>query len=385
MTPKQKPPKPYDDFPLYPHGNGQWAKKIKGQLRYFGKWSDPDAALELYELQREALYAGREPSRPSVNLSVADACNFFLGAKDALCVAGELTNRTLVEYTATCNRILAEFGRERTVPSLVAADFDALRKSLAKRMGPVSLGNEVNRVRMVFRYAVEADLIDRAVRFGPNFKRPSAKVLRLERIRRGKRLFTAAELRMVLDEAREPLRTIIHLAINCGLGNADIGRLSVGHLDLKGRWLNYPRPKTGMDRRARLWPETVAGLIKILAKRKKPRNEKNAGLVFLTRHGNSWGEGEPGNILTREFSKLLIAAEVNRPGLNFYALRHTFQTVGEECGDLPAVRYVMGHVPPASDMSSVYREALSDERLTRVASHVRKWLQKKEKTRQRAS
>jgi len=42
----RRPAKPYPDYPLYAHSNGQWAKKIAGRVHYFGPWSDPQAALQ---------------------------------------------------------------------------------------------------------------------------------------------------------------------------------------------------------------------------------------------------------------------------------------------------------------------------------------------------
>jgi hypothetical protein len=39
-----KAEKPYPDFPLFLHQTGQWAKKVRGKLHYFGT----DAALAKY-------------------------------------------------------------------------------------------------------------------------------------------------------------------------------------------------------------------------------------------------------------------------------------------------------------------------------------------------
>jgi len=43
-----RPRKPHPGFPLYAHSRGQWAKKIKGKIRYFGRWADPIGALDRY-------------------------------------------------------------------------------------------------------------------------------------------------------------------------------------------------------------------------------------------------------------------------------------------------------------------------------------------------
>src|SRR5436309_1483221 len=92
--PGVKPEKPYPDFPLFPHATKRWAKKIRGQLVYFGSWDDPDGALAKYLDQKDALHAGRTPRPDADALTVKDMANAFLNHKQAMVDSGELSPRT---------------------------------------------------------------------------------------------------------------------------------------------------------------------------------------------------------------------------------------------------------------------------------------------------
>ena len=93
--PKDKPAKPYPDFPLFPHATKRWAKKIRGKMHYFGPWEDPDGALAKYQEQRDDLHAGRKPREDGDGLEVRDLLNRFLTAKQHLLDTREITQRHL--------------------------------------------------------------------------------------------------------------------------------------------------------------------------------------------------------------------------------------------------------------------------------------------------
>jgi integrase len=184
-------------------------------------------------------------------------------------------------------------------------------------------------------------------------------------------MFEAEEVRRMLAAADVQMRAMILLGVNCGFGNADVGNLPVSALDLERGWVNFPRPKTGVPRRAALWPETTAALREVLARRPEPHDPADAGLVFITKYRQRWAKDTHDNPLTKKMRLLLDALGING-NRNFYALRHTFETVGGEARDQVAVDHVMGHA--RDDMASVYRERISDERLKAVSDHVRGWL-----------
>ena len=371
----KKPAKPRPDFPLFPHANGRWAKKVRQRLIYFGSWADDlkgVRALNLWLDEKDALLAGRTPRVSADGLTVRDLGNTFLTAKEQQRDAGDIAARTFAEYLGTCTMVVGAFGKKRLVVDLAADDFGLLRATLAKRYGVHRLANEIQRVRTLFKFAFDAGLIERPVRVGPTFKKPSARIMRAHRQKNGPRMFEASELRTILDAAPQPLQAMILLGINCGFGNHDCGTLPKSALDLSKAWVDYPRPKTAIERRCPLWPETVIALREAISGRAGPKDQGDAGLVFLTKYGQPWAKETTDNPVTKEFRKLLDVLTIYRPGLGFYALRHTFETVAGETRDQVAVNHIMGHVD--TSMAGVYRERISDQRLKDVVDVVHHWL-----------
>lgn len=368
-----KPAKPYPEFPLYAHAAGVWAKKIRGKVHYFGPWSDPDAALASYNKQKDELHAGRKPRADNDAATIKDAVNSFLTQKSARVEDGELSQRTFDDYREACRETITALGKLRLVADLGPADFAALRKRMAQKWGPHRLSKMVQCVRCVFKHAYDADLIDRPVRFGPGFSRPAKRVLRIHRAQRGRRMFEPGQIRRLIEAAKQPLRAMIYLGINCGFGNEDCGRLLLADVDFKSAMIDFARPKTGIDRRCPLWPETVAALGEALETRPRPKRPEDAERFFLTKYGNSWMEKGNDRPVSKAMMKLLATLPSQaRKGINFYALRHSFRTIGDETKDQPAVNHIMGHGDQT--MAGAYREFISDERLREVTEHVRLWL-----------
>ena len=387
-----RPNKPREDFPLFPHLNGRWAKKVRGKFRYFGKWADDpkgEAAQQLWLDQKDDLLAGRTPRVSTDGLTVGTLCNHFLTAKEQQRDAGDIAGRTFADYFSTCKFVVDSFGKTRLVDDLAADDFQSLRARLAKLYGVHRLGNMVQHVRTVFKFGYDSGLIEHPIRFGPTFKRPVKRIMRRHRQKNGVRMFDTKSLRTIIDKADQPLKAMILLGINCGFGNHDVGTLPKSALGLKSGWVDYPRPKTAIERRCPLWPETIAAIKEATEHRPKAKLPKYDGLAFVTKYGQPWAKETPDSPVAKEFRKLLDTIDddaakeakkngrkapekIYRRGLGFYTLRHTFETIAGESRDQVAVDHVMGHSDPS--MAAVYREQISDDRLCAVINYVRRWL-----------
>jgi len=130
-------------------------------------------------------------------------------------------------------------------------------------------------------------------------------------------------------------------------------------------------PDAALEKWTKLKDDLLVGRVPL---DKRPTPQKGYGdRVFLTHRGVPW---EPkaihDNPIAKEFVKVAKDLKIHRKGVGFYALRHTFQTIGGKTRDKDAVRAIMGHAEASNDMSAVYNEeAPDDDRLLAVTDYVR--------------
>src|SRR6185295_11006258 len=228
----------------------------------------------------------------------------------------------------------------------------------------------------------------------PEFVKPPKRAMRQAKHARAEQMFDPPEIKALLEAAGPQMRAMILLGLNAGLGNTDVATLPKSAVNLKKARLDFPRPKTGVARRAVLWPETVAALKVVEGIRPKAKVAGDDKLVFITKYGKPWVKVDPPKrtkvgvgVNTRvgqtarvavvkdavvlEFGKLMRATKTHITGRGFYALRHTFRTVADEIGDRRAIDLIMGH-ENGNDISTHYVERIGDDRLMKVVEHVRR-------------
>ena len=285
-------------------------------------------------------------------------------------------------------------GPHRLAGDLGPDDFQAYRTRVARYglsrrrsgLGVHALSRTITVIRGMFKYAYEVNLLDKPLRFGVFFGKPSATLKRKRRaateLENGKRLFEPAEIRGMLATAGMPLWAMILLGINGGMGNTDCARLPIKAVNLGQAVIEFERPKTGIERVVPLWPETVEAVRQAIATRPKPTDEEGSRLVFLTKSGRPWVRENahrseengitkvvPVDAIGEEFDKLIRSLGLKQKGIGFYALRHTFRTWADEVRDQHAIHRIMGHAIPG--MSGIYVEKIELRRLLAVVDYVR--------------
>ena len=370
---RKKPSKPRADYPLFPHASGQWAKKVRGKLHYFGVWDDPKSAEAKWEREKGALLLGHEPE-VIYGESLGWAGNAFVASKHLQKERGELSERQFDDYRSVTKKVVAFLGKPKLLADIKPADLERYRNSLPETWSPTTANSHLRQVRVFFSYLNDIGATESPINYARALRDAPKRVLRKHEASKEEKVFTADEIRALIETADSPAQlSHVYLGINAAYGAADIGRLKVADIDTENQWLGVLRGKTGMVRGCWLWPETILALTDAIEAKPWTGNDRLDELYSLTRNRRPWWEdGSKSNPIQQSFVRNKKAAGITKEGVGQYSLRHTFRTIAGDAEDKEAVDYVMGHKDPT--VSAGYRHGIDPERVKAVCSHVRDWL-----------
>jgi integrase len=347
-----------DKFPLTLHPTGQYCKKVKGKMYYFG--SDKKQALEKYLDQATYLHGCQnnlQQQKPiSDNMTLKQLCDMYLKYQYSKLQANDLTASHHNEQIGSINKLMAFLGQDININNISTLDLQNYKRRIQKSQVSVCrLNLHISIMKALFHWARKNDVLANI----PNIDAVSrGKIVHQEKF-----TFDPEQINKLLSVADVKMRAMIWLGLNCGFGCTDCAEIKWIDLDLVNARVKLPRRKTGISRDLPLWPETVKSLEKI------PRTDK---LIFYTTRGNPYiqtlfksdGNGNRKyttlNTITTNFSRLIKKSGLDVPkGTGFYTLRRTAATIAARSGDPFAVQRLLGHAD--LQMATRYVQNVSEQ------------------------
>jgi integrase len=344
-----------DKFPLTLHKTGQYCKKIKGKLFYFGV--DRKKALHSYLEQASYLHSDELPlNNDTKSVLMKTLVNRYLDHQESRIEAGEIKQRQLYDQTRLLKHFVKYIGVNRAVSEMTTIDLQNYRKNLVKdNKSANTINNYISAIKAMYNWAEENELIDKT----PNLK--AVKKITAAKIE--KQIFTPQQIQKLICSANQKLKAMILLGLNCGFGCTDCSELKWENIDLENSRVVFPRGKTGVNRNLPLWPETIEALSQL---------SRNKEYIFITKKGNKYvrvvrKEYPDGttkllnyNAISKEFSELIKKTNLKtEKGVGFYTLRRTAATLAARSGDPFAVQRLLGHAD--LKMASVYVQDVSEQ------------------------
>ncbi|HEX2953089.1 MAG TPA: tyrosine-type recombinase/integrase [Bacillota bacterium] len=349
-----KTPSKTRKFPLTLHATGQYCKKIRGKIYYFGK--DKQEAHRRYLEQAACLHSGTTTAKVVArDISFFNLCNLYIDSQKTRMAYVEVSEKHFVNQVAIIKKIVEYIKPEVSVSSITILDLQNIKSSLIeKKASPHTINKFITILKAVFNWAIDNEVIEKC---------PKLRVLKKVPLTKEDRaVFTPNQIKTLLEKSSPQMKAMIMLGLNCGFGCTDCGELRWSSLDLDKRRVCFPRSKTGVGRNLPLWPETIDA-IKGLGKKSE--------YVFLTRCGHPWvrtitktKNGEPhmvsDNAVSKVFKKLMDSTGIEFPkGTGFYTLRRTAATFLAKSKDPFAVKELLGHASLA--MASVYVQSVNEQ------------------------
>jgi integrase len=345
-----------DKFPLTFHPTGQYCKKIKGKMYYFG--SDKKEAIQRYLDQATYLHGHQENlQKPtSDNMTLKQLCDMYLKYQYSKLQANDLTASHHNEQIGSLNKLMAFLGQNIDINNISTLDLQNYKRRIQKsHVSVCRLNLHISIMKALFHWARKNDILANI----PNIDAISrGKIIHQERF-----TFNSEHITRLLSVADVKMRAMVWLGLNCGFGCTDCSELKWSDLDIVSARVKLARKKTGISRDLPLWPETVESLKRV---------PKIGKLVFYTSRGNPYiqtlfkmddnGDGKYAtlNTITTNFSRLLKKLGFDVPkGTGFYTLRRTAATIAARSGDPFAVQRLLGHAD--LQMATRYVQDVSEQ------------------------
>jgi len=356
-----------DKYPLTLHPTGQYCKKIRGKIYYFG--TDKHIALQRYLEQAASLHAGKRPDAiqaSTESMTLKTLCNLYIEHQNSRVHAGEIKLGQVYDCKITLKDLAQYLGPNRNLSVIKTIDLQNYRsKLIAEGKSAARINNHISAFKAMYHWAIDNEVLEN----GPNLKA----IKKLPRSKKTMTTFSSNEIKTLIECASPQFKAMILLGLNCGFGCTDCSELLWKHIDMNSGRVNFPRTKTDVARNLPLWEETISTL-KVLPhiNERVFNTEQGHKLVRFVEHTNDSGliRIHKHDNVTTEFSKLLKKAGLKKEkGVGFYTLRRTAATLAARGGDPFAVQRLLGHAD--LKMASVYVQDVS-EQTDRVINNTRK-------------
>lgn len=363
---------------LWPGRDG-WYKTIAGRKRYIAR-PMPLADVVAILPARLAELAGRSPQDQSrlavANTTLRELVEVFLAHLWQRHLSGtprKLSRRTYDDYADVLARFVACVGADELAARAGPDWFTAFARTNAHRAA-TSRRRDAIYLTAFFNWAGPGrhslGFFRQPVVFGPDFGRPTEHDMRNSLAQRSV-CYTPEQFAEALMRVRDcPLLLAFGLlGLNCAFLPSDMTQLPMSAIDLESGLVEFPRPKTGIERRAVLMPETIYYLRRWLAVRPVPANDA-ADRLLLRADGRPYDQRRRSGPDARvNHGSTLASYWRQATDLPPRGLRTTFATYADDFADQRAVDVIMGHAA-STIRSKHYVKRFEPDRLRAAIEHV---------------
>ncbi len=235
-TPKRKTRS--DKSPLTLHPTGQYCKKIKGKIHYFG--SNKQKALQKYLDQATWLHGtqGDVQKPKDENMTLKQLCDMYLKYQYSKLQANNLTANHYNEQIGSLKKLMAFLGQSIEIDKISPLDLQNYKRKIQKSHVSVSrLNLHISIMKAIFHWARKNDILEHI----PNIDAVSQdKIVHNEKF-----IFDHGQISKLLDATDVKMRAMIWLGLNCGFGCTDCSELKWADLDLVNARVKLPRKRQG--------------------------------------------------------------------------------------------------------------------------------------------